>query len=317
MPAYRYCGTTIVSSIELPMLERGAAGEAALAIEADPPSDLAVTRHHWFHHWRVGRGTPWLSFAREDDGYLLRFPSLADFLVGNDGRLVCARPSRGLPADTLQHLLVDQVLPLAFSRRGRLVLHASAVHLPGIGAIAFAGSTGRGKSTLAAALASCGGRILTDDCAAIERIDGVPHVHPSYPGLRLWPDAHARATRSSSAPRVAHYTRKRRVDGTALRFHGDASPLRVLFLLGSRGSSGPAIVVRRNSAAARLMELVKYAYVLDVEDRGELSRVFDGLASLAIGVPILTLRVRHGLTRLPEVATAIASHLAGTVATTR
>lgn len=317
MPAYRYCGTTVVSTIELPALESGAAANDALVVEADSPSDLADTSHQWFHHWRIGRGAPWLSFAREGDAYLLRFPSLADFLVRNDGRVVRARASRGVPPDTLQHLLIDQVLPLALSRRGRLVLHASAVHLPGIGAIAFAGSAGRGKSTLAAGLASCGGRILTDDCAAIERIDGVPHVHPSYPGLRLWPDTHARAAHSSGGPRVAHYTRKRRVDGTALRFQAEASPLRALFLLGSRDSSGPAIAVRRSRAAARLIELVKYAYVLDVEDRGELSRVFDGLASLATGVPIMTLRVRHGLTRLPEVAHAIASHVAGASVVTR
>lgn len=310
MRAYRYCGMTLASRLDLPMLDADAGSTAACAIDIDPPSEPVITPHQWFHHWRVGRGAPWVSFARIDAGYLLRFPDLAEFIVSRDGGAVRVRPRRGVPDDTLQHLLVDQVLPLALARRGRLVLHASAVHLPDAGVVAFAGSTGRGKSTLAAALASRRGRILADDCAAIEWIDGRPHVHPAYPGLRLWPDTHARTMRHAAGARVAHYTRKRRVDGSVLRFHAQPGPLRALFLLGSRTTSGPAIAVRRSRASARLMELVKYAYVLDVEDRHELSRVFDGLATLATTVPILTLRVRHGLARLPDAAQAIASHVA-------
>ncbi len=40
---------------------------------------------------------------------------------------------RGFAGSTLRHFLLDQVLPLALSRSGRLVLHASAVHVPRLG----------------------------------------------------------------------------------------------------------------------------------------------------------------------------------------
>jgi hypothetical protein len=307
--AYRFCGRTIASDIDLPLLDPGAPTDRACTIERATSSNPAAVSDRWFHHWRIGRQAPWLSFARHGDGYLLRFPDLADFLISADGGHIRAHPSRGLPDDTLRHLLLDQVLPLALSRQGRLLLHASAVHVPGIGALAFAGPTGRGKSTLAAALASRGGSILADDCLALEPQAGAVHVLPAYPGLRLWPDAASRRwRRGARASRVAHYTRKRRVNGGALRFHRRPSPLRALFLLSERGTTGPAVSMRRCRASARLMGLVRFAYLLDIEDRAHLARTFDALASIAMSVPVLRLRVREGHARLAGAADAICAH---------
>jgi len=306
--AYRFCGETIVSTIDLPLLEPGDAFDPACTIEREPPGDREAISHNWFHHWRIGRQAPWLSFARTDDGYLLRFRDLADFLVSRDGAQIRACPSRA-PDDTLRHLLLDQVLPLALSRRGRLLLHASAVRIAGIGALAFAGPTGRGKSTLAAAVASRGGRILSDDCLALESRAGGLNVLPAYPGLRLWPDGPSRALRrGTTGGPVAHYTRKRRVNGGALRFHRQPSPLRALFLLSERGASDPTVRIRRCRASARLMGLVKYAYLLDIEDREQLERTFDRLASIATSVPILRLRLRHGHSRLAGAAEEICTY---------
>ncbi len=308
---YRFCGDTIASAIELPLLGRGESLDPACTIELAPFADRVTPNDCWFHHWRIGRQAPWLSFARRDDGYLLRFHGLADFLVSADGARIRACPSRALPGDTLRHLLVDQVLPLALSRRGRLLLHASAVHVPGIGALAFAGPTGRGKSTLAAVLASRGGRILADDCLAIESREGSLYVPPAYPGLRLWPDAPSRALRrGTSGSRVAHYTRKRRVNGGALRFHRHPSPLRALFLVSERSDSGLPAVIRRCRASSRLMGLVKYAYMLDIEDRENLASTFDRLVSIVTSVPVLRLRVRDGHRRLSGAADAIRAHAA-------
>jgi hypothetical protein len=216
-----------------------------------------------------------------------------------------------MPEDTLRHLLIDQVLPLTLSRRGRLALHASAVHLPGIGTVGFAGRTGRGKSTLAAALAARGGRIMTDDCLAIEIAGGAARALPGYPGLRLWPGAGAnpvlRAARSS---RVAHDSTKRRVGGAALPFHGRPSPLRVVFLLSSRAPAGAGLSIRRCRAPARLMGLVRVAYVLDVDDRRGLAALFSDLATLVTTIPVVRLRLRHGHTRLPEAADLIREYAA-------
>jgi hypothetical protein len=306
---YRFCGETIASTIDLRLLEPGDAFDPACTIERERSCDRAAISYEWFHHWRIGRQPPLLSFARADDGYVLRFRDLADFIVSRDGAHIRACPSRRLPEDTLRHLLLDQVLPLALSRRGRLLLHASAVHVPGIGALAFAGPTGRGKSTLAAALASCGGRILSDDCLALESRAGELQVLPAYPGLRLWPDNPSPALRhGTSGARVAHYTRKRRVNGGVLRFRHYPSRLRALFLLSDRGAAGPTASIRRCRAPARLMGLVKYAYLLDIEDREHLARTFDALTWIATSVPVLRLRVRHGYCWLAAAAEQICAY---------
>src|SRR3954468_22633030 len=114
---YRFCGETIVSSIDLPLLQRAGGADPACRIERAAAGD-GTADAQWFHHWRIGRQA-WLSFARRDEGYLLRFPDLAEFLVSGDGGRIGACASPSLPEDTLGHLLMDQVLPLALSRRGR------------------------------------------------------------------------------------------------------------------------------------------------------------------------------------------------------
>ena len=297
---YRVCGATIESELPLPLLARGGAGPVACAI-ASGHSGRSVPDPQWFHRWYDGR-RPWLSIGRRPPDYLLRFTGMADFAVRDDGSRIVAHASDGLPPDTLTHLLVDQVLPRALSRQGRLVLHASAVHLAGVGTVAFVGGTGRGKSTLAAAMASAGGRIVTDDCLAIEPGASGAIAHPGYPGLRLWPGGRGAALVGSASARVAHYSRKRRTPDGALSFYGRRSPLRALFILSPRAASGPAVALRRCRPATALVGLVRFAYLLDIEDRRDLARIFATLADVVRVVPVFRLRVRRGHRRLRDVA---------------
>jgi hypothetical protein len=303
--AYDFCGVAITSDRTLPDLRRSATAtaECAVTFVTEP---LPAAPREWFHQWRLPGGRVWLSIGRVAGGYVLRFPDQADFLVRADGGAVVVHSARHLPEDTLRHLLIDQVLPLALSRRGRVALHASAVHIPGIGTVAFAGETGRGKSTLAAALAARGGRLITDDCLAVEFVDGEPYAVPGYPGLRLWPGSAANTLlRAAPSRRVAHYSRKRRVDRGAVRFHGKPSPLRAVFILSPRASAGAALSIRRCRASAGLMGLLRFTYVLDIQARQDLAALFSGLAALAATVPVLRLRLRHGHRLLPEAADAI------------
>ena len=194
---YQLYGVTVASAIALPGVRRSSShGEPGVLIElgAAPGGD----RLDAFHSWRVPgrRSRPWLSIGRFADGYRLRFPDMADFEVTTAGDRITCRPVARLAASTLRHLLLDQVLPLALSRSGRLVLHASAVHIPRLGSVAFVGPTGCGKSTLAAALGLRGCQILTDDCLVVDQSEirkkkpGSMAV-PGYPGLRLWRDSAA------------------------------------------------------------------------------------------------------------------------------
>jgi ABC-type multidrug transport system fused ATPase/permease subunit len=99
-----------------------------------------------FHHWLLPDGTLWLQFYRTPAGYLLRFTDLAEFEISADGQTIACWPSAEISDGTIQHLYLNQVLPLALSQQGKLVFHASAVQI-GAGAVAFMGPSGRGKST--------------------------------------------------------------------------------------------------------------------------------------------------------------------------
>src|SRR5436853_233172 len=77
---------------------------------------------------------------------------------------------------------------LPLPQRGHFVLHASSVAIDGKAA-AFAGPSGRGKSTLVAALASAGHPLIADDMSVIDTSGAAPVVQPGFPRVKLWPDS--------------------------------------------------------------------------------------------------------------------------------
>ena len=296
---YAFHGLTLDSALPLPELRRARpdAGPAAIAIVvAETPF---ADRVEWFHHWGFPRGVarrrPWLSFGRCAGRYLLRFQDLADFRVSRAGDRVECAPRAGCPAVTLRHLLLDQILPLVLGQRGWLVLHASAVHVNGYGTIAFAGRAGSGKSTLAAALALRGCSIVADDSMAIAGSPDAPVAVPAYPGLRLWGDAKRQlGLARARGPRVAHYTTKKRLDPASLRFRTAPSPLRMIFVIGRRSPTRRPVRARALRPRDRLMALARFAFIMDVEDRRQLSATFASLVSLIDRVRIERLHVAEG-----------------------
>jgi hypothetical protein len=113
---------------------------------------------------------------------------VAAYLIEGDSRVTI---DAVLPADApdIRVFLFGTVLGILCHRRGLLPLHAAAVEIGGR-AILLAGPSGVGKSTLAAALASRGHRLLADDLCAIRREqDGSVSVLASFPRVRLWRDA--------------------------------------------------------------------------------------------------------------------------------
>jgi energy-coupling factor transporter ATP-binding protein EcfA2 len=306
---YRLYGLTLASEIALPEVA-AVATRAAADITIDRASRDFPEPTEWFHTWRGRdasgrtRRRPWLSFARTAQGYLLRFPDLADFEVSSQGDRIACRPEPRLARSTLTHLLLDQVLPLTLSHRGHLVLHASAVHVPGIGAIAFAGPTGCGKSTLAASLTMHGCQTITDDSLVIAGDRGSRAILPGYAGVRLWRTT-ARALGFSQGSAVAHYTSKRRLDAESVPFRRRPSPLKGLFVLGKRAPNGKPTHVLALDPRERLMSLAPYAYLMDVGNRDQLSRMFRELSCVVAEVPVRRLRLRDGRRQPAQIAAEV------------
>ena len=228
----------------------------------------------------LSRWHPVTQFFRQGAGYLLRFPELADFEVSADGFIVQGWPAPGVPSPTVEHLYLNQVMPLALSRQGKLVLHGSAVDIGGQG-VAFLGDSGRGKSTLAASFATEGTRFLTDDGLLLEWVGDRCMILPSHPSIRLWEDSQDALVGASvaMAPAVSFTSKARFLAGPGIAFCDEARPLRRVFFLGEGDALAPTIEPLRPAEA--LIELVKHSFLLDIEARDMLARHFDDLTRLA------------------------------------
>lgn len=233
-----------------------------------------------FHEWIFPDGALWTQFYRMDTGYLLRFPDLGDFEVSADGCAVHCWPATGISEATVQHLYLNQVLPLTLSKQGKLVFHASAVEIDGV-AVAFMGESGKGKSTLAASFTSSGFRFLTDDGLMVEACDDGYRVMPSHPSIRLWQDSEAAliAPDTPTAPTLEFTSKSRFLAGETIPFCDSPRPLRRVYFLGD--GCAPEVMFQRMRPAEALIELVKHSFLLDIEEREMLAAHFDELSSLA------------------------------------
>ncbi len=137
---------------------------------------------------------------------------------------------------TVEHLYINQLVPLALSRQGRPAFHASVVTVPG-GAVAFLGKTGMGKSTLAASFALGDAAFLTDDALLIEETDDGCRALPSHASLRLWEDS-VDALIDDDKPQadpISYSNKARLLAGDALTYSDEPQPLLAAYVLEQRG----------------------------------------------------------------------------------
>jgi hypothetical protein len=254
--------------------------EWPVAYFEEEPRDQPPLTIEPFHVWRMPDGTDWALFFRGPSGYLVRFPRLADFEVSPDGKHVHAWPIPGTTGATLQQLHLNQVLPLALSKQGQIVLHASAVEISGQ-AVAFVGPSGRGKSTLAASFAMHGTGFLTDDGLHLVWRGEELMVLPSHPSIRLW-EASRTALGTDTlqvAPPVAYTSKARYLAGAGLTFCAQARPLRRIYLLGTSATDVPHLA--RAKPADAMMAMVRNSFLLDIEEHQVLARHFTDFARIA------------------------------------
>lgn len=235
--------------------------------------------HRLIHEWRLPGGAPWTRFYRTRQGYLLRFPELADFEVSQQGDCVTSWAAPNVPDESVEQLYLNQVLPLALSRRGRLVFHASAVEIGGV-AVAFMGASGMGKSTLAASFATHGCRFLTDDGLVLDESEGAVFVAPSHPSIRLWDDSReaviGAAMQAAPAP---HFTTKGRfLAGDDMAFCAERRPLGSIYLLADPPQD--SLSIEGVPGREAWIELVKHSFLIDIGERALLAEHFERLSSL-------------------------------------
>jgi len=263
-----------------------------------------------FHTWKFPDDTPWAEFYRESGGYRLRFPGLADFSLTADGNTVTAIPVPGVSEGTIQHLYLNQVLPLSLSKQGKLVFHASAVEF-GSGALAFIGPTGRGKSTLAASFAISGHRFLTDDGLVLAESGEGYDVLPSHPSIRLWHDSEKQLIPPDvkRATPLCYTTKARLLSGGALSYCDSPRALRRAYFLGD--GTAKKIEFRPINPTEALIEWVRFCFLLDIEEQPLVAAHFDHVARLAAQPIHFRLDFPRHYRDLHRVRRAIIEHAGG------
>lgn len=130
--------------------------------------------------------------------------------------------------------LIGPVMGFMLRLRGVVCLHASGIILRKE-AIAIAGVSGFGKSTLAAAFVGAGFPMLTDDIMPLKlHQNKKPTAVAGYPRISLYPNSYKNIKGiSHNLPRLAEDTEKCYIDIMAKAdvFHQEEAPLKAIYLL--------------------------------------------------------------------------------------
>jgi hypothetical protein len=192
MPAeavwYRAFGLEIESRLAVPGLPRvpGSVAGPRVALDLVDPGEVerAWAPASGAERILVSSESPARTIDREPRlGYRLWADGHGTAWVAPDGARVRWAPPPGA-ADAGHGFLLGHVLPWAAVLRGREALHASAVELDGH-AIALAGPSGAGKTSVAVALAASGAGWVTDDVLALDSAAMRVRAHPGPALARL------------------------------------------------------------------------------------------------------------------------------------
>lgn len=288
MTRYECYGLAIDSELLLPELPPRDAATAAVTIRfAELPLDL-------FDDANV-RYKP-LS-ARE---IYVFFRNVGTALV-RGGEEVLLQAAPGVDEVTLRLFVLQQVIGVVLLQRGLFVLHASAAAIDGK-AFAFAGESGQGKSTLAAALNERGGAILTDDVFAIDLANPKqPMARAGLTQLKLTEEG--RRTFSPVADQqIGEKAKRLCAMGAPQRI--EAVPLAAVYIL----ATGKDLRREAIPPARAAVELVRHTYGFRLLPHiGLAESHFRQAAALVSNVPIYRLTRPRDLSRLAETLRLIAS----------
>ncbi|MDE3127330.1 MAG: hypothetical protein KGL38_04950, partial [Gemmatimonadota bacterium] len=272
----RAFGLTLAADVPLPGLSPAGAGTPDVQLHLDGfPGWYREDTHRGVEIWSSDHAESAADAAAVRSVLDGRFLVVAygdgmEFLLSRRGDEVWVRGPEGFSPETAATYLLGPVIGLLLRLRGVVCLHGSAVAVGGNRAIAFVGDAGAGKSTIAAAFALRGERVLTDDIAALSRHGSVWEVEPGVPSVRLWDDSVALLLDTPEAlPLMAAGWEKRHLDlaSRGAGFSADRPlPLAGVFVL-VPGPDGSGAGPRRLPLREALIALVRNTYANVLLDR--------------------------------------------------
>ncbi len=254
-------------------------------------------------------GTLRYSLGRGQERTVLRYPGLCDFVGDADLTDVTVHLHPGADPGLIPVLAGGALIAVHLKLRHELVLHASAVQLDD-GALAFVGSSGMGKSTLAALLATGGRGLVTDDVMRVDMSDSVVvRVHPGGTESRLRQSARQL---TDAAPSDAV---RATADGRlALRPDTRADTLLALTACVVPLPTRQAVhlSVKRLPKGRGLVRMIQFPRLVGWCEPVSAAREFQALADLVERVPIFEASVPWGPPFRPEVLSGLLAAVSAT-----
>jgi len=211
-----------------------------------------------------------------------------------------------------QSYLVGPILGLLLRLRGVVCLHGSAVSINNCGVV-FVGAEGAGKSTTAAAFATQGYPVLSDDIVGLTERGPEFQILPAYPRINLWPDSVKLLFGSPDAlPIITTGWKKRyleigEAEGTT--FEERPLPLGAIYVLGEAvGVSGDRVEIISQKTA--LMMLVENTYATNFLDAKQRAKEFEVLSRLVTTVPVRKINRGRETAGVEELCAAIQRNFA-------
>lgn len=249
---------------------------------------------------------------------LARLPAGLKLWIRNGNEVVIDAPSQFDVAAIRAHIL-GSAMACILKQRGMLVLHASCV-AQNNRAVAFLGGSGWGKSTLASLFHQHGYFLLTDDVMAIQVGEGegetqdtaltaaqpkLPLVIPSFPEVKLLPDAAAAVgVISDDTPRLQSLSRK----GVQQLARHAVHPVPLTHLYVLRVGEEHAITPVPGPLA--FTELIQHSRATRMmADASFMIQHFHQCSTVIKTVPISYLQRPRSLAQLPILIELIESHL--------
>jgi hypothetical protein len=230
-------------------------------------------------------------------------------ILVREGREIIVAPVLGQERDLEPYILGSGMGALCL-QNGLLPLHASAVTV-GSAAIAFAGVSGAGKSTMAAAMIARGFARLTDDLSIVRRrADGGIEVYPGPPVMKLSPEsAAALGVDIERAQPESRHHRKQRFNAEASTTPNRPERLAAIYFLAL--NDGPEVSIEPlsgvHAVAAINREIYRRGWLAPM---GLLEARLQDIVALASGTPCFRLRRPHRFDLLPTVVETVLQHQA-------
>ncbi|APX92769.1 hypothetical protein BWR19_07400 [Halomonas sp. 1513] len=268
-------------------------------------------------------GEPVVQLYAFADGYLMRFPRVADFIL-TPGLIDCRLMDPDLDY-LVEVCLLGHVFSCYLEFSGIIALHAGAVEVEGR-AVLFAADRTGGKSTLVTSLVKAGFALLADDISALAVSgQGVRCLH-GFPQLKMTPEQVRRFVASDKQYPLVHPAfEKLSVPLQALgRAQTEPLPVAAIYLLARGAETGEKASTQMTSlpASQAVIHLARHSFLWHLLEAQRGGKAFSGgsgsperadlrvgrfmrLSRIAAQVPVRHLHYPSGYQWLPEVHRAI------------